>query len=77
MFVGVTPIDISVAAVTARFVEPDSLPMDAVTVVVPGLIAVATPSELIEAIAVWVLLQLTSDERSSFEPSLYTPVAMN
>jgi hypothetical protein len=75
--VGVTPIDIRVAAVTARFVEPDSLPMVAVTMVVPGLIAVATPSVLTEAIAVCADLQFTWDEMSSFEPSLYTPVAVN
>jgi hypothetical protein len=44
-FCGVTAIDVSVAAVTVRSVEPDMLPDVAVIVVVPAATEVAKPSE--------------------------------
>src|SRR6185437_11732473 len=43
-FAGVTPIDTSVAAVTVRVVEPESLARLAVMVTVPGLRVVPSPS---------------------------------
>jgi len=78
---GVTPMDTSAAAVTVRLVVPDTPPRVAVIVVAPGLIAVARPTVpaalLRVAMAGSAELQVTCDDRSAFEPSLKTPVAVN
>jgi hypothetical protein len=76
-FMGVTPIDTRVAAVTARVVDPDTLPRVAVIVVVPGLTAVASPALLMEAMAALADFQATCDEMFHFEPSENKPVAVN
>lgn len=44
-FAGVTASDTSVAGVTANSVVPEMLPLDALIVVEPGPIAVASPIE--------------------------------
>jgi hypothetical protein len=44
-FFGVTEIDVSVAGVTVRAVDPDMLPDVAAIVVVPAATEVAKPSE--------------------------------
>jgi hypothetical protein len=76
-FVGVRSITTKVAAVTFRAVEPDICPSVALMVVEPGLAAVASPALLIEAAAAFAELQMTCDETSCFEPSEYSPVAVN
>ena len=73
-FIGVTPIDTSVALVTVSAVLADRPPRAAVIVVEPGLRAVASPADpaalLTEAIAVPVELQVTALVRSCVELSL-------
>jgi hypothetical protein len=70
-FAGVTPIDTSVAAVTVRLVDADTLPRVAVMVVEPELAAVANPLEpavlLIEATPVAEELQVTAAVRLCVE----------
>jgi hypothetical protein len=76
-FCGVTSIATKVAAVTLKVVEPDILPIEALMAVEPGPTAVASPLLLIMAAAEFAELQVTCDERFCFEPSVYTPVAVN
>jgi hypothetical protein len=74
---GVTPIDTNVAAVTVKGAVPD-MPADvAVMVVGPAATAVASPALLMVATVGAEELHVTPDERTDFEPSLYTPVAVN
>jgi hypothetical protein len=73
--VGVTEIDTSVAAVTVRGVEPDTLPSVAEIVVTPTPpVEVAKPYEpealLIEAAAVLEELQVTATVRFCVELSV-------
>jgi hypothetical protein len=60
-----------------KVVEPVILRSEALIVVEPGPTAVARPVLLIEAAAEFADLQVTRDERSRFEPSVNTPVAVN
>lgn len=80
-FVGVTPIDTKVAAVTVRVVDPETFPRVAVIVVEPALTVVASPGVLAAlltaAMAALEELQVTVEETSCFEPSLYKPDAVN
>ena len=76
-FSGATSIDISVAGVTVRLVDPDTPLKAATIVVVPDRTVATVPPALIQAIAGSLELQFTSAERSRFEPSLMIPVAVN
>jgi hypothetical protein len=78
---GVIAIDVSVAAVTVRVVDPDTLPEVAVTVVEPVATEVASPLEpaalLIVAAPVLDELQVTAVVRFCVVLSEYFPVAAN
>jgi hypothetical protein len=76
-FVGVTEIDTSVAAVTARIVEPVTPPETALMVVDPAPTPEARPAELMVATPVFVELQVTEAVRFWVVPSLKVPVAVN
>jgi hypothetical protein len=71
---GVTAIDTRVAGVTVNVVEPDTAPLAAVTVVDPGLIAVASPLDpgalLTEAMAVAEDAQATAAVKFCVELSV-------
>lgn len=73
-FAGVTPIDTSVAGVTARLAEPETPPSVALTVVEPWPVEVASPSVpealLIVATAVFELLHVTDWVRFCVVPSV-------
>lgn len=60
---GVTLMDVSVAAVTVRVVEPEIAPETAVIVVVPAPTVEASPEAEIVAAPVFVELQVTVDVR--------------
>jgi len=70
-------METSVAGVTASRVEPDMLPMLAVTVVEPTANALAIPVGAIEAMVGAEEVQVTAAVRFCFELSLYIPVAVN
>jgi hypothetical protein len=76
-FAGVTPMDTRVAAVTGRARVLDTPLKVAVIVVEPALSAVASPVLPIEATAGVDEVQVAVVEIFCFEPSLYTPVAVN
>jgi hypothetical protein len=71
---GVTLMDTRAAAVTVRLVVPDTAPSVAVTVVAPGLIAVASPRVSVALLRVatpsLAELQVTREVMFCFEPSL-------
>jgi hypothetical protein len=73
---GAIAIDTS-AASTVSVVSPLMLPLVAVMVVVPAVIAVALPPLAIVATAVVDEAQVTCVVRSWWLPSLYVPVAAN
>ena len=70
-------IDLRVAGVTVRLVDPDTPFMAAMIVVVPDPTVATVPAGPIEAMAGLLELQATCVERSRFEPSLMIPVAVN
>jgi hypothetical protein len=74
MLAGATPMDIRVAVVTVRVVDPETLPRVAVTVVDPETAAVASPLEpellLTDATVVADELQVTEAVRSCVELSV-------
>ncbi len=78
---GVIAMDTSVAAVTVRVVDPETLPDAAVIVVEPGATDVASPWEpaalLTAATAVLDELHATEVVRFCVVPSVYVPVAVN
>lgn len=78
---GVTEIDVSVAGVTVRVVDPEMLPDVAVTVVIPVPAAAADPLEpvalLIVATFVEDELQITAVVMSCVVSSENVPVAVN
>src|SRR5437667_6247745 len=80
-FVGVTAIEVRVAAVTVSVVLPETPPKVAVIVVVPAATDVARPCDppalLIVATAVLDELQVTWVVRSCVVLSLKVPVAVN
>jgi hypothetical protein len=73
-FIGVTPIETRVAVVTVSVMLADTPPRVAVTVLEPGLSALASPAEPAElpteATAGLEELQLTAPVRSCVELSL-------
>ena len=79
--VGVTAMDTSVAAVTARVVDPDMVPDVAVSVVEPVVVGVANPFDpaalLMVATLVLEELQVAVVVRFWVLPSEYVPVAVN
>src|SRR5271155_1149169 len=76
-FGGVTSIDISVAGVTVKLVEPDTPFKVAMIVAVPDRTVATVPPVPIHAMAGLLELQATCAERLRFEPSLMIPVAVN
>src|ERR1700722_8945842 len=74
---GVTSIDISVAGVTVKLVDPDTPFKIALIVAVPDRTVATVPPAPIEAMAGLLELQATCAERLRFEPSLMMPVAVN
>ena len=74
-------MDTSVAAVTVKVVEPETLPDAALMVAVPTVRAAADPLEpaalLIDATAVLDELQVAVAVRSWVELSVYVPIAVN
>lgn len=67
---GVTAMDTSVAGVTVKVLDPDTLPKVAVTVVLPTLVPLATPEVLIVAMPALPVLQATEFVMLSVLPSL-------
>src|SRR5258708_9389037 len=76
-FAGVSSIDVSVAAVTVSVVDPVTLPLAALIVVVPAFNADADPVVPIVAVAVLVDAHVVLFVRFCVVPSLYVPVAVN
>ena len=76
-FVGVTPIDTNVGAVTVRVVEPAIVPSVAPILDVPAVTAVATPPGAMVPTLVLLELQATKGVRFSLLPFLKWPVAVN
>lgn len=74
---GVTAIDTSVAAVTARFVDPVTLPDTALIVLVPAATPVANPLALMVATLVVTELHATEPVKFCVELSEKVPVAVN
>ena len=74
---GVTAIEVSVAAVTLKVVEPAIAPLVALIVVVPTFSADANPPVLIVAVAVLEDAHVTLLVRFCVVPSLNVPVAVN
>ena len=77
VFAGVSAIDCRVAAVTVRFVEPTTFPEVARIVVVPAPTPVRSPELLIVATEVISEAHTALPVRSSIDPSLKIPVAVN
>src|SRR5262249_19848727 len=79
--VGVTPMETSCAAVTARVVDPDRVPKVAVIVVEPTATLVASPSLPPALVTVAAAAsdddQVTLAVRSCVVVSVYTPVAVS
>jgi len=63
-------MDTSVAGVTVKVLDPDTLPKVAVTVVLPTLVPLATPEVLIVAMPALPVLQATEFVMLSVLPSL-------
>ena len=76
-FAGVTPIDVSVAAVTVRTVEPLTLPKVALIVEVPVPTPLAKPPAVIVATLVVADAHVTLVVMFCVVESLYVPVAVN
>ena len=76
-FTGVTAIDTSVAAVTVSVVDPLTLPLVALIVVVPAFSALASPVALTVAVVVLEDAHVAVVVRFCVVPSLYVPVAVN
>jgi hypothetical protein len=76
-FAGVTAIDVSVAAVTVRVVEPLTVPETALIVLVPTATPVANPPVVIVATPVVAELHVTELVRFCVELSENVPVAVN
>jgi hypothetical protein len=73
---GVMPIETSIAEVTVSVVLPEISLSETEIVVDPATRAVATPVALTLATAGFDELQVTLEDRSCFDPSEYTPVAV-
>src|SRR5271168_4809846 len=76
-FGGVISIDISMAGVTVKLVDPDTPFKVAMIVAVPERTVATVPAGPIQAMAGLLELQATCAERLRFEPSLMIPVAVN
>ena len=71
-----TAMETSVGAVTVRAAEPETVPKLAVTVAVPAATAVASPV-VAAMVATGGALELHVTVMAFFEPSVYTPIAVN
>jgi len=74
--VGVTEIDDRIGVTVSTF-DPLTLPIVAVTLVLPAATAVAKPEPFTLATDGELEVQVTSELRSLLEPLLYDPVALN
>jgi len=73
----VIAIDVSVAFVTVRFVDPEIDPDVAVIVAVPATRPLASPAVVMLAMVLATALHVTELVRFWVEPSLKVPVAVN
>lgn len=74
---GVTAIEVNVAAITFRVVDPETRPSVAEMLVDPTEIAVANPPDAIVALVISEEAHVTDDVKFCVELSVYVPVAVN